>query len=174
MGFFYDNCDYLLLGVFGTGTTEVDCMTWETMKITANATKDAFLISLNDYIIAASPCVHGEDCESTFIEKIYIDFYQGCYIEFLKKYLVFWNMMMCEENKTTGVQTVFTDVPTIDGSLVTIEYEVDYGDGGFNMSIAEEYQTMEAQFMCCIQNIMVLLMNETFEGSTMSDFNQIT
>ena len=174
MGFFYDNCDYLLLGVFGTGTTEVDCMTWETMKITANATKDAFLISLNDYIIAASPCVHDEDCESTFIEKIYIDFYQGCYIEFLKKYLVFWNMMMCEENKTTGVQTVFTDVPTIDGSLVTIEYEVDYGDGGFNMLIAEEYQTMEAQFMCCIQNIMVLLMNETFEGSTMSDFNQIT
>jgi hypothetical protein len=174
MAFFYDNCDYIFAGVFGTGTTEVDCVAWEDMESTANQTKDAFLASLDGYILAASPCVHGEDCESVFIEKIYTDFYQGCYIDFLSKYSVFWNMMRCDENKITGVLTESTIVPTIDGSATTIEYVVDYGDGSFDITIAEEYQTTEAQFMCCIQNIMVLLMNESFEQSTMPDFNQIT
>jgi hypothetical protein len=176
MAFFYDNCDYTNFwgGVFGTGTTEVDCVIWENMEFEANQSKDIFIASLDGYILAASPCVHGEDCESVFIEKIYTDFYQGCYIDFLAKYSVFWNMMRCDENKITGVLTESTNVPTIDGSTTTIEYVVDYGDGSFDITIAEEYQTTEAQFMCCIQNIMVLLMNESFEQSTMPDFNQIT
>ena len=174
MAFFYDNCDYILADVFGTGTTEVDCVIWGDMETTANQTKDAFLKALKEYILAASPCVNGEDCESVFIEKIYTDFYQGCYIDFLKKYAVFWNMMRCEENKITGILTESTNVPTIDGIKITIEYVVDYGDGSFDITIAEEYQTTEAQFMCCIQNVMVLIMDETFQQSTMPEFNQIT
>jgi len=174
MAFFYDNCDYINLGVYGTGTTEVDCVSWEDMSLTANATKDAFLKAFKEYIYASSPCINGEDCESVFIEKIYTDFWQGCFIDFQKKYKVFWNMMICEENKITGIQNESVNVPTIDGSTITVNYEVDYGDGSFDITIAEEYQTTEAQFMCCVQNIMVLVMDETFEQSTMPEFNQIT
>jgi hypothetical protein len=174
MGFFYDNCDYINLGVFGTGTTEVDCVSWGVMKTDADATKNAFIKAFKEYIYASSPCINGEECESVFDEKIYNDFWQGCYIDFLKKYQVFWNMMICEGDKITGVQTEYVDVPTIDSSTVTVEYEVDYGDGSFDITIAEEYQTTEAQFMCCVQNIMVLVMDETFEQSTIPGFNQIT
>jgi hypothetical protein len=174
MAFFYDGCDFINSGIYGTGTTEADCITWEDLNITANQTRNAFLKALNEYIKSASPCVNGEDCESVFIEKIYTDFWEGCYIDFQKKYQVFWNMMFCEENKQTGIQTETIGVPTIDGEFIQIEYEVDYGDGSFDMTIAEEYQTTEAEFMCCIQNVMVLIMDEQFEQSTMTEFNQIT
>ena len=83
-------------------------------------------------------------------------------------------MMLCEENKQTGIQTETIGVPTIGGEFIQIEYEVDYGDGSFDITIAEDYQTTEAEFMCCVQNVMVLIMNETFEQSTMPEFNQIT
>jgi len=174
MAFFYDNCDFFNSGVFGTGTTEADCVTWEDMSSTANQTRDAFLKALSQYIFAASPCVNGEECESVFDEKIYNDFWQGCYIDFLKKYQVFWNMMICEENKITGIQNESVNVPTIDESTITVNYEVDYGDGSFDITIAEEYQTTEAEFMCCVQNVMVLIMDEQFEQSTIPNFNQIT
>ena len=174
MAFFYDNCDYSNLGIYGTGTTEVDCVTWEDMSSLANQTTNAFFKALNQTIIAASPCVYGEDCESVFDEKIYTDFWRGCYVNFIKKSLVFWNMMRCEENKLTGVQTDSVGLPTIEGGYDIVEFEVDYGDGGFDITIAEEYQTTEAEFMCCVQNVMVLIMDEQFEQSTMPEFNQIT
>ena len=174
MAFFYDSCDYTNWGVYGTGTTEVDCVIWEDMRITASATRDAFIKALNQYILASSPCVNGEDCESVFIDKIYTDFWQGCYIDFVKKYQVFWNMMICEENKITGIQNESVNVFTINGGTITVNYEVDYGDGSFDITIAEEYQTTEAEFMCCVQNVMVLIMDEQFEQSTMPEFNQIT
>lgn len=175
MAFFYDGCDFIYAGIYGTGTTEVDCLVWGDMWLTAMATRDGFIKALNEYIKSASPCVYGEDCESVFIEKIYTDFWQECYINFIKKFQVFWNMMICEgDDKQTGIQTETIGVPTIDGEIIQIEYEVDYGDGSFDITIAEEYQTTEAQFMCCIQNVMVLIMDEQFEQSTMPEFNQIT
>ena len=175
MAFFYDSCDYTNWGVYGTGTTEVDCVIWEDMRITASATRDAFIKALNQYILASSPCVYGEDCESVFNEKIYTDFWQGCYIDFFNKYLLFWNMMICDgEDKKTGIVTEMIGVPTMGGGFIDIESEVDYGDGSFDITIAEDYQTTEAEFMCCIQNIMVLVMDEQFEQSTMPEFNQIT
>lgn len=174
MAFFYDNCDFFNDGVYGTGTTELDCETWEYVGSIANQTTNAFLKAFSEYIFAASPCVNGEDCESVFIEKIYTDFWQGCYIDFLKKYKVFWNMMFCEESKIIGIQNESVNVPTIDESTITVNYEVDYGDGSFDITIAEEYQTTEAEFMCCVQNVMVLIMDEQFEQSTMPEFNQIT
>lgn len=173
MAFFFDNCDFINSGVYGTGTTEANCITWEDMEIIAFQTRTAFIKALNQTIIAASPCVYGEDCEPVFDEKIYTDFWQGCYIDLYTKSLVFWNMMRCEENKLTGIQTDSVTVPSIDG-YVEVEYEVDYGDGSFDMTIAEEYQTTEAEFMCCVQNVMVLIMDEQFEQSTMPEFNQIT
>lgn len=170
MGFFYDNCDLYNMGVFGSGTTEISCLSWEELEITAIQTRDAFLKSLNLAIIAASPCVYGEECESVFDEKIYTDFWRGCYLNFLKKFLVFWNMMRCEENKMTGVQTESVGLPIIEGGYDEVEFEVDYGDGSFDITIAEEYQTTEAEFMCCVQNVMVLIMDEQFEQSTMPEF----
>ena len=83
-------------------------------------------------------------------------------------------MMFCEESKIIGIQNESVNVPTIDESTITVNYEVDYGDGSFDITIAEEYQTTEAEFMCCVQNVMVLIMDEQFEQSTMPEFNQIT
>lgn len=175
MAFFYDGCDFINSGVYGTGTTEANCITWEDMWSIAKATRDAFIKALNEYILASSPCVYGEDCESVFNEKIYTDFWQGCYVDFYIQFLLFWNMMICDgEDKKTGVVTEIISVPTIDGDRLDIEIEVDYGDGSFDITIAEEYQTTEAEFMCCVQNVMVLIMDEQFEQSTMPEFNQIT
>ena len=175
MAFFYDNCDYILYGIIGSGTTEVDCLVWEDFLLTtSNATRDAFLKALNQYILSTTYCVSGETCETIYNEKIYTDFYQGCYIEYATKYSVFWNMMKCEENKKIGVITETYGVPTMSGGILDIEVDVDYGDGSFDIVKAEEYQTMCAQFMCCIKNIMVLIMNENFEQSNMPEFNPIT
>ena len=175
MAFFYDSCDYINSGIFGTGTTEASCSDWEDMWETAKATRDAFIKALSQYIVESSPCVYGEDCESVFNEKIYTDFWQGCYINFFNKFLLFWNMMICDgEDKKTGIVTEMIGVPTIDGEILEIEFEVDYGDGSFDITIAEDYQTTQAEFMCCVQNIMVLVMDEQFEQSTITEFNQIT
>lgn len=174
MAFFYDNCDYLIGGVIGSGTTEVDCTVWEDfLKITSNATRDAFIKAFIQYVYSATPCTSGETCNDVYDEKIYTDFWQGCYIEYATKYSIFWNMMMCEENKKIGVITETYGVPTIDGSTLDIDVDVDYGDGTFDLTIAEEYQDMSAQFMCCVQNVMVLIMGEEFEQSNMTEFDYI-
>jgi hypothetical protein len=62
------------------------------------------------------------------------------------------------------------DVPTIDGGLESINYVNDYGDGTFNTSIVNDYQDSLVKLMCDIKNIMVLLMDETFEQSTFTEF----
>ena len=81
-------------------------------------------------------------------------------------------MMQCSPQ--TGIQNESINLPTSGGTMVSYNYTVDYGDGSFDLTIAEEYQTMEAEFMCCIKNIMVLIMGETFEGTSYVNFNYIT
>jgi hypothetical protein len=171
MGFFYDNCDYLNYGIIGVGTTESNCTTWEDMYTTATATKNAFFKAFSNYIDMTSVCISGEVCEPEFEQKIYIDFWKVCYLDYHKKYLVFWNMMTCTPQ--TGVQNETLGVPNISGGEDTLSFTVDYGDGTFDLTIAEEYQTLEAELMCCVKNVMVLLMGETFDDSTMSQFYQI-
>lgn len=171
MGFFYDNCEYLNYGIIGVGTTESDCSTWEFMYNTATATKNAFFKAFNAYVMASSECVLGEVCEPAFEQKIYNDFYSICYLNYHKKYLVFWNMMICTPQ--TGIQNETLSIPNISGGVDTLNFTVDYGDGSFDLTIAEEYQTLEAELMCCIKNVMVLLMGETFDDSTLSQFYQI-
>ena len=172
MAFFYDNCDYLSLGIIGTGTTESDCSTWEIMYTTATETKNAFFKAFSNYIDNTSVCISEEPCEPEFEQKIYIDFWEVCYLDYHKKYLVFWNMMICTPQ--TGVQNETLIIPNISGGQDTLSFTVDYGDGTFDLTIAEEYQVLEAEVMCCVKNVMVLLMDEKFEQSTMPDFNQIT
>lgn len=171
MAFFYDNCDYLSLGIIGVGTTESNCTTWEDMYTTANATKAAFFKAFNEYVNHSSKCVLGEVCESEFEQKIYNDFYRVCYLNYHKKYLVFWNMMICTPQ--TGIQNEMLSIPNINGGVDILNFTVDYGDGSFDLTIAEDYQTLEAELMCGIKNVMVLIMGETFDDSTFTQFNQI-
>lgn len=173
MAFFYDICDYLNYDAIGTGTTEVDCTVWDDfIKPTSNETRNAFIKAFSEYVKSATPCTSGETCNEVYDEKIYTDFWQGCYIDYLTQYDRFWNMMICEP--LTGVQTNSVTVPRLTGSPISINYNVDYGDGTFDLAIVEEYQTMVAQFMCCIQNVMSLIMGETFEQSEIPNFDPIT
>lgn len=171
MPFFYDNCNYLSADIIGTGTTESDCLTWGVMFSTAEETKDAFFKAFQDYIIAGSVCVSGEPCEPEFEQKIYNDFYSVIYLNYHQKYLVFWNMMMCTPQ--TGIQNETLSIPNINGGTDILNFTVDYGDGSFDITIAEDYQTSEAELMCGIKNVMSLLMGETFDDSTMTQFYQI-
>jgi hypothetical protein len=173
MAFFYDICDYTNYNIIGSGTTEVDCTVWEDFMVTTSTqTQNAFIKVFNEYIKSATPCTSGETCNDVYDEKIYTDFWQGCYIDYLTQYKRFWNMMICEP--LTGIQTESVTVPLLTGGSISVNYNVDYGDGTFDLTIAEEYQTMTAQFMCCIQNVMVLIMGETFEQSTFTEFVQVT
>lgn len=167
-----DICDYLNGNIIGTGTTESDCTTWGDIYLYANNSKNAFIQALKQFIYAATPCTSGETCGEVYQEKIYQDFWEGCFIDYHKKFQVFFNMMQCSPQ--TGVQNESINLPTSGGTMVSYNYTVDYGDGSFDLTIAEEYQTMEAEFMCCIKNIMVLIMGETFEGTSYVNFNYIT
>ena len=167
-----DICDYLNGNIIGAGTTESDCTTWGDIYLYANNSKNAFIQALKQFINAATPCTSGETCGEVYQEKIYQDFWEGCFIDYHKKFQVFFNMMQCSPQ--TGVQNESINLPTSGGTMVSYNYTVDYGDGIFDLTIAEEYQTMEAEFMCCIKNIMVLIMGETFEGTSYVNFNYIT
>lgn len=172
MAFFYEICDYLDSNIIGTGTTEVGCLFWDNMKLTATETKDAFYSALNNYIKSATKCTSDEPCNDIYEEKIYTDFWQGCYLDYMTLFFQFWNMMICEP--LTGVQTESVLVPLLVGGTTTVDITVDYGDGTFDTNIVEEYEAMSAQFMCCIQNVMTLVMGETFEQSEMPNFDPVT
>jgi hypothetical protein len=171
MAFFYDICDYLNNNVIGSGTTEVDCTEWGDMFLFADATRGAFINSFKGYVYGSSPCISGETCSSVFDTKIYTDFFRGTYIDYYKKFLVFWNMMMC--SPVTGVQSESLTLPKIDGTSEVVSFDVDYGDGSFSPTIVREYQALSVTLECEIKNIMVLVMNETFQQSTLTDFYPI-
>jgi hypothetical protein len=43
----------------------------------------------------------------------------------------------------------------------------------FDLTISEEYQTLEEELICCIKNVMVLIIGETFDDPNLSQFYQI-
>lgn len=163
-----DICDYLYSHMIGTSTVEANCVNFEDMGTTARATRDAYDKALYEYIKNVIPCVIGETCESIIQEKVFIDFYQGSFIDFRSKFATFWNMFECVP--ITGIENRTQTVPKINGESEDIDYVVDFGDGTFKKSIVEEYQESATKFMCDVKNIMVLLMGETFDDSTFTDF----
>ncbi len=170
---FYKGTEYYKMNNLQIPETIQESYLWEDFMVTTSTqTQNAFIKVFNEYIKSATPCTSGETCNDVYDEKIYTDFWQGCYIDYLTQYKRFWNMMICEP--LTGIQTESVTVPLLTGGSISVNYNVDYGDGTFDLTIAEEYQTMTAQFMCCIQNVMVLIMGETFEQSTFTEFVQVT
>ena len=171
MAFFFDICDFTNTNIIGENTVEVDCLTWEDMQQTSLQTSNVYFKNFNDYISTTIPCIMDTPCESIIQEKVFIDFYQETYIDFLSKSEVFWNMFVC--SPLTGTENMSTNVPIIDGDTELINYVNDYGDGTFNTSIVNDYQDSLVKLMCDIKNIMVLLMDETFEQSTFTEFYPI-
>ena len=171
MAFFFDICDDLNSNVFGEGTIEVSCSVWEDLETTTIASRNLYLNNFRNYIFSTIPCIIGTPCESIIQEKVFIDFYQGTLIDFWSKFEVFWNMFVC--SPLTGTENMSISVPKIDGDTELINYVNDYGDGTFNTSIVNDYQDSLVKLTCDIKNIMVLLMDETFEQSTFTEFYPI-
>lgn len=168
----YDICEYITYGVIGTGTTEQNCDDFADLRGTAIESRNSFIRSLKDYLLSTTLCVSDETCETIYQQKIYEDFFGGVYLEYQIKFNLFWNMFECDP--LIGVQTESIQIPTYGGGSYLHEYDIDYGNGEFDILIVEEYQQMSIDFMCAIKNIMVLVMGETFDQSSMTNFQQIT
>jgi len=175
MAFFFDICDYLGSNMIGVDTIEANCVNFEDMASTARETRNAYVKALNQYIKSVTTCDVDGTCDSIIQEKIYTDFWQGTFIDFYTKFDIFWNMLFCDGiDKKTGLEYQSMRLPTIGGGDdIDFDYVVDYGDGSFNMSNVIAYQDSMVKFMCDIKNIMVLIMGETFEETTFTEFYPI-
>ena len=181
-GLRFDLEDYLYSCVIGAGAIDVCCLTWEDMRGTARATRDAMFKSLSELILSI---LTSTDCHHVRIETmktLYYDLFQDCYINFVKAQEIFFNHLICIDEQSEGIVNSYVRLnvpcafrkPDENDREITVFYDIDFGTktDRFNEQLWINFvEAMEA-FDCCRKKLLSFIGGMTFQNNLLPE-NQL-